>query len=117
MFADNDRPGIMLASAVRAYLNGYGVAPGRRMVVATNNDDAYRTALDAQAGDRGRGDRRLPGAPGALADRARDAGIPVRPSVVRRARGRLEVRGVELATLDGAPLGRLECDLVAMSGG
>ena len=49
VFAGNDRPGIMLASAVRAYLNGYGVAPGRRMVIATNNDDAYRTALDAQA--------------------------------------------------------------------
>ena len=119
VFAGNDRPGIMLASAVRAYLNGYGVAPGRRMVIATNNDDAYRTALDAQAaGLEVAAIVDCRGHPGALADRARDAGIPVRHhSVVRRARGRLEVRGVELATLDGAPLGRLECDLVAMSGG
>jgi len=119
VFADNDRPGVMLASAVRAYLNGYGVAPGRRLVVATNNDDAYRTALDAHAAGLEvaavvdcRAD------PGDLAGRARDAGIPVRPaSVVQQAHGRLAVQGVELASADGAPLGRLGCDLLAVSGG
>ena len=41
MFADNDRPGVMLASAVRTYLNRYGVAAGTRVVVATTNDSAY----------------------------------------------------------------------------
>jgi sarcosine oxidase subunit alpha len=46
MFAHNDRPGIMLAGAVRTYLHRYGVAVGRRIVIATNNDDAYRTAFD-----------------------------------------------------------------------
>jgi methylglutamate dehydrogenase subunit C len=46
VFADNDRPGIMLSSAVRAYLNRYAVAAGRRAVLATNNDSAYATALD-----------------------------------------------------------------------
>ncbi len=46
IFADNDRPNIMLASAARAYVNEYAVAPGRRAVVATNNDSAYATALD-----------------------------------------------------------------------
>jgi methylglutamate dehydrogenase subunit C len=119
VFADNDRPGIMLAAAVRAYLNGYGVAPGRRMAVATNNDDAYRTALDAHAAG-----IEVPAIvdcrenTGLLADRARGAGIEVRPrTVVRRACGSREVRAVELASLDGAALGRLECDLVAMSGG
>jgi methylglutamate dehydrogenase subunit C len=119
VFADNDRPGIMLASAVRAYLNGYGVAPGRRMVVAANNDDAYRTALDAHAAGIDVAavvDCRAH--PGAIADQARDAGIPLRPrSVVRRACGSLEVRAVELARPDGEALDRLECDLVAMSGG
>ena len=38
VFANNDRPGIMLAGAVRTYLNRYGVAPGTRAVVFTNND-------------------------------------------------------------------------------
>ncbi|MGH6900150.1 MAG: 2Fe-2S iron-sulfur cluster-binding protein, partial [Geminicoccaceae bacterium] len=119
VFADNDRPGVMLAAAVRAYVSGYGVAPGRRIVVATNNDDAYRTALDAHAAGievAAIVDCRVE--PGHLADRARAAAIEVRSrSVVRRARGRLEVRGVEIATVDGAALGQLACDLVAMSGG
>lgn len=46
VFANNDRPGIMLASAVRGYLNRYGVVPGRRMVLVTNNCFAYQTALE-----------------------------------------------------------------------
>ena len=43
-FAGNDVPGVMLASAVRDYVVNYGVSPGDRTVVVTNNDDAYRTA-------------------------------------------------------------------------
>ena len=46
IFADNDRPGVMLAGAVRTYVNRYGVQPGNQVCVFTNNDDAYRTALD-----------------------------------------------------------------------
>ena len=45
-FGNNDRPGVMLASAVRTYLNRYGVAPGQRLVVFTNNDDGWQTAWD-----------------------------------------------------------------------
>ncbi|MFC2968367.1 sarcosine oxidase subunit alpha family protein [Acidimangrovimonas pyrenivorans] len=48
-FPNNDRPGIMLASAVRSYLNRWGVAPGRRVAVFANNDDARRTAEDLAA--------------------------------------------------------------------
>jgi sarcosine oxidase subunit alpha len=44
-FANNDRPGITLASAVRGMVERYGVAPGSNGVVFTNNDDAYLTAL------------------------------------------------------------------------
>lgn len=46
VFAHNDRPGILLAAALRGYLNRFGVAVGRRVVIATNHDDAYRTAFD-----------------------------------------------------------------------
>ena len=49
VFADNDRPGTMLAYSVRAYINRFGVLPGREIVVFTNNDNAYRTALDVNA--------------------------------------------------------------------
>ena len=45
-FAGNDRPGVMLAGAVRAYLHRWGVAAGRRVAVFCNNDDAHRTARD-----------------------------------------------------------------------
>ena len=48
-FPDNDRPGIMLASAVRTYLNRYGVAPGSRVTVFANNDAARPTARDLMA--------------------------------------------------------------------
>ncbi len=43
-FAHNDRPGVMLAQAARTYVRRFGVLPGRRAVIATNNDDGYRTA-------------------------------------------------------------------------
>lgn len=49
VFANNDRPGVMLASAVRHYVTRYGVTPGKHILIATNNDDAYRTALDLHA--------------------------------------------------------------------
>ncbi|WP_420861038.1 sarcosine oxidase subunit alpha family protein [Algirhabdus cladophorae] len=48
-FANNDRPGIMLAGAVRTYVNRYGVAPGKKVAVLTNNDDGLRTAEDLRA--------------------------------------------------------------------
>ncbi len=45
-FGNNDRPGIMLAGAVRAYANRWGVSAGKRVAVFTNNDDGWRTATD-----------------------------------------------------------------------
>ena len=45
VFSGNDLPGVMMAGAVRSYINRYGVVPGKRTAVFTNNDDAYRTAL------------------------------------------------------------------------
>ncbi|MEO0773806.1 MAG: sarcosine oxidase subunit alpha family protein [Pseudomonadota bacterium] len=48
-FGNNDRPGIMLAGAVRTYVNRFGVAPGKQMAVFTNNDDGWQTAVDLQA--------------------------------------------------------------------
>jgi sarcosine oxidase subunit alpha len=34
----------MLSKAVRSYVRRFGVVPGKRVVIATNNDDAYKTA-------------------------------------------------------------------------
>ncbi len=50
-FRNNDRPGVMTAGAVRAYLNRWGVATGKSVAVFGNTDDAHRTARDlADAG-------------------------------------------------------------------
>ena len=79
-FANNDRPGVMLAEAVRGFVERYGVAPGERGVVFTNNDDAYRTALALKASRRRRCHASSTVAPhpeGALIDEARRAGIPI----------------------------------------
>ncbi len=46
VFPDNDRPGVMLASAARTYLNHYGVAVGKAVGVYTANDSAYHAAID-----------------------------------------------------------------------
>jgi len=46
VFANNDRPGVMLATAARTYVNRYGVAPGNRAVFFTNNSSAYDAVFD-----------------------------------------------------------------------
>lgn len=48
-FENNDRPGIMMAGALRAYANRWGVKVGERVAVFTNNDDGIRSALDLKA--------------------------------------------------------------------
>ncbi|MDW9596583.1 sarcosine oxidase subunit alpha family protein [Sinorhizobium meliloti] len=46
VFANNDRPGIMLASAGRTYLNHFGVAVGKKVGIYTAHDSAYEAAFD-----------------------------------------------------------------------
>ncbi len=48
-FGGNDRPGVMLASAVRTYLNRFGVVPGPQTCVFTTTDEGWRTAFDLAA--------------------------------------------------------------------
>jgi sarcosine oxidase subunit alpha len=104
-FCNNDRPGVMLASAVSAYVNRYAVRPGRRAVVFTNNDSAYETALDLV--DAGCTvvivDSRSSGA-GSLAEQAANKGVSVLTGhVVTDVAGRRRVRGVRVAGWSGNP--------------
>ncbi len=46
VFANNDRPGVILASAARRYVNQYAVKPGNRAIIFANNDDGYKTAIN-----------------------------------------------------------------------
>ena len=43
-FADNDRPGVMLSTAMRGFAQRYGVIAGEKIAIFTNNDEGYRTA-------------------------------------------------------------------------
>lgn len=45
VFNNNDRPGIFLSSAIKKYIDFYGVSCGEKNVLFTNNDSAYETAL------------------------------------------------------------------------
>ncbi|MGB8328086.1 MAG: 2Fe-2S iron-sulfur cluster-binding protein, partial [Steroidobacteraceae bacterium] len=49
VFPGNDRPGVMLASAARTYLNRYGVRVGSRIVLLAGSDSAYGVASELQA--------------------------------------------------------------------
>ena len=120
-FACNDVPGVMLASAVRDMIVDYGVAPGQRIVVVTNNDDAYRTALiAADAGlDVSVIDARRT-ADGDLPQAARARNIPVLMNTgIAKVKGGRHVEGVVLcdAEGEGKATGGIDCDVVAMSGG
>jgi sarcosine oxidase, subunit alpha len=125
VFAENDLPGIMLASAATSYAVEYAVQPGRRAVLVTATDSAYAAAaalaargisivavVDVRA--------RAAAVAGAL-----DGHIPVLQGYAPvRARGFRAVEALEIRQLpDTAGCGRaagtkrLECDLVCVSGG
>ena len=108
-FGNNDRPGIMLAASVRAYLNRYGVAVGKQIVVFTSNDDGWRTACDLHAIGALAGvvdSRQIP-TPFDL------SGVPVlMGDVIINTEGRLCVKQVKLRS------GKIiKCDALAVSGG
>jgi sarcosine oxidase subunit alpha len=126
VFAHNDRPGIMLAGAMRTYLNRYGVAVGRRVVVATNNDDAYRTAFDLH--DAGIEVAAVVDARASAArhieEGVQQRGIKVlRSSMVVDTRGSTTLKAVAVDELanDGRSLGAnrvwIPCDALAVSSG
>ncbi|MER6285957.1 sarcosine oxidase subunit alpha family protein [Streptomyces sviceus] len=125
VFAGNDRPGVMLAGAVRTYLNRYAVAPGSRAVVSTTNDSAYDTVADLCAA--GISVAVVVDARPELSDRAAEVvaetGVRVLAgSTVVDTSGDHRLTGVTVRALDTE--GRLtgepesfDCDLLAVSGG
>ena len=126
VFDGNDTPGVMLADAARSYVTRYGVAPGKRVAVFTNNDGAYRSVaalkeagvtvvavIDARASVSEN-----------LQALVREAGAEhLLGQVVTRARGGTGLAGIEIAGWDAAaeqPVGSergLTVDCLAVSGG
>lgn len=108
-FRDNDRPGIMLASALRAYANRWAVAVDKQVAVFTNNDDGYRTARDLA-------DRNLQVT---LID---SRGIPAVPGVealhgtVIGSKGRLGLTSIKVKLASGE-LREVRCGALGVAGG
>ncbi|MBO0664226.1 sarcosine oxidase subunit alpha family protein [Jiella sp. MQZ9-1] len=124
VFENNDKPGVMLAESLRAYVNRWAVLPGDALIVVTAAASAYRTALDAKAAGMRVEivDIRLGADCGPELAAARDAGITVRTGhTVIRALGGNRVGALVVAPIgtDGSigPKLTLDCDCVAMSGG
>jgi methylglutamate dehydrogenase subunit C len=119
VFGDNDRPGVMLAGAARAYANRFAALPGRSAVVFANNDSAGGAIADLAASGvevRALVDPRPEIAP-ALRALAEKAGARIHAGgVVTRAMGGRGVRAVMIRGADGRK-SRIPCDFVAMSGG
>ena len=127
VFADNDRPGIMLAGAARNYLNRYGVRVGDRVALFTNNDSAYRLAVELVAGGCEVpviADLRTEPSRHPYAEKADVLGIPVlRGHAVVATSGRHRVTALKAMALtasgDGVAGEALDfrCDALLMSGG
>ncbi|HJE68786.1 sarcosine oxidase subunit alpha family protein, partial [Pseudomonas oryzihabitans] len=126
VYANNDLPGNMVAGAVSTYIRRYAVAPGQRLVLSTNNDYAYRVALDwLEAGRQvvAVADAR-PNPRGAWVEEVRKRGVRVMGgTAVSEARGNTRVTGAKIATIDLTAFRTLgggewlDCDLIATSGG
>ena len=120
IFPNNDRPGILLASAIRHYLNRCAVAAGSKAVIACNNDSAYQTVLDLNAHGI---------AVMAVVDNRPDVATPITEQMqrlgislysgcrVRNTRGTRRIRSVSIETLEGTAKGSVSCDLLGVSGG
>jgi heterotetrameric sarcosine oxidase gamma subunit len=118
VFTNNDRPGIMLAGSVRAYINRYAVLPGERVILYATHDEAAATIFDVTAAGgivevvidprRAKSDF--------VAAAAERVGADVITGAIVRASGQRRVTSVEVK-LAGGGTRNFDCDLVAMSDG
>jgi sarcosine oxidase subunit alpha len=111
-FENNDRPGIMLGSAIRTYANRFGVAADKRIAIFTNNDEGHRTAADLHA----QGMKIS-----AVVDVRPDAPMShdyqvLQGGQITDTKGRLGLTFVEVKLADGSTR-TLECGALGVSGG
>ena len=117
VFGGNDRPGIMLASAMRSYVNRFAVAPGGRIAIFTNTDDGWHTAFDlAKVGIEVPAiiDSRPTVSPQLAAQASRATRILTGSQVVAT-KGRNALRAVTVRTPDGTE--EIKVDSLGVSGG
>lgn len=120
VFANNDRPGVMLASAARLFLNQYGVAVGRKVGVYTANDSAYAAAIDLK-----RAGIDVPvivdtrnNPSSAIINEARTLGIEVLTGhAVYSAGGKRRISSISIKPNDGGSERKITVDALIMSAG
>jgi sarcosine oxidase subunit alpha len=112
VFGGNDIPGVMMAGAIRTYLNRHAVAPGRKTAIFTTNDSGYALATDLEKA----------GGEVVVIDSRRDAAIDfkgdgriVRGGFVANVSGGKKVEAIEIWREGQSE--RMAVDSVAMSGG
>jgi sarcosine oxidase subunit alpha len=113
VFGGNDRPGIMMAAAMRCYVNRFAVVPGRRISIFTNNDDGWRSGHDLAGA----------GLEVTLIDSRRDARANDESRLARvitggeviATSGRLGLRAIAVRTQSGTQ--RIAADALGISGG
>ena len=111
-FENNDRPGIMLASAMRTYSNRWAVAPAHRVAIFTNNDNGYKTASDLSA----------KGVEIAAVIDTRDNAPEsdqwesIAGGIITNTSGRLQLNSIEVTTKDGKKR-KIRCEGLGVAGG
>ena len=125
-FDNNDRPGIMLANSASKFLNYYGVKLAKEMVVFTNNDSAYQTAIDFN--NKGIKVKAIIDVrsyhESNIIKKAELLGIKIfYQHAVTNTSGRLKIKSVKINKIDnlikkiiGEPI-EIQCDFLCISGG
>lgn len=111
-FENNDRPGILLAGAIRTYANRFAATPAGRIAVFTNNDDGHRTAADLLAKG-----VEIAAVVDTRTDAPQSQDFEVLPGAqVVDSKGRLGLTLVEVRQADGS-VRKLDCGALGVSGG
>jgi heterotetrameric sarcosine oxidase alpha subunit len=119
VFSGNDKPGVMMAGAVRTYLGRYSVTPGRRIALFTSCDDGWKTAAAlgrAQVDVAAIIDARTDVRPDLLAEVKRTHTSVMLGAQVLQTQGALGLSALAVRDARGRKV-RIAADTLAMSGG
>ena len=112
-FQNNDLPGIMLSNSIRSFTNRWGIKSFKRVLLFTNNDDAYLTAINLI--DNGIN------CIGIVDTRHNPKNVNPKINVytssqVINAHGNLKLKSVDIINSEGKII-NIECDFLGVSGG
>jgi len=126
-FHNNDRPGIMLSHSARRYAN-HNLDLGKNIVVFTNNDYAYQTAIDFKLSNNVNNKVTVVdirnNSKGDLVKEANALGIHILFNhIITNTKGRKKINSVFIHKIDNETneiidnYGQIACDLLCISGG